>query len=163
VSGAATDARPRAASLVVGVGSTLRSDDAAGRWVAEGIAALALPDVEVRVVHQLTPELAAEFLDRDRVVVVDASVTASAVTLVSVLAADGSGPVSHHQDLPTLLATVPLLGGRPPTRTLLMHVPVVDLGFGEQLSAPTARAVSQAIDLLSRLLTAPGRGASQAR
>jgi hypothetical protein len=59
----------RAPVLVVGVGSELRSDDAAGRHVATEVAAeltagTAAPaparrhrdDVEVRSVHQLTPD-----------------------------------------------------------------------------------------------------------
>ena len=61
-------------SLVIGYGNDLRSDDGAGRVVADRLDALALPDVTVRSVIQLTPELALEIAKFDTVVFVDASV-----------------------------------------------------------------------------------------
>jgi Ni,Fe-hydrogenase maturation factor len=44
--------------LIVGYGNPLRGDDGFGPRVAGEIAALHLPDVEVLIRHQLTPELA---------------------------------------------------------------------------------------------------------
>ena len=44
-------------SLVIGYGNDLRSDDGAGRAVADRISEMELPGVAVRSVMQLTPEL----------------------------------------------------------------------------------------------------------
>ena len=44
-------------TLVIGYGNDLRTDDGAGRWVAERIESFDLPGVSVRSVPQLTPEL----------------------------------------------------------------------------------------------------------
>ena len=48
----------RAPVLVIGVGSELRRDDAVGRRVVERLETDGLGAVEVRSLHQLTPELA---------------------------------------------------------------------------------------------------------
>jgi Ni,Fe-hydrogenase maturation factor len=61
-------------TLVVGVGNPTRRDDGAGYAVAERIAALDLPGVEVQTTQQLQLELTEDFARFDRVVVVDASV-----------------------------------------------------------------------------------------
>ena len=66
-------------TLVVGVGNPTRCDDGAGPVVAERIAALDLPDVEVRTTQQLQIELAEEFAQFDRVIVVDAAIGGDAV------------------------------------------------------------------------------------
>ncbi len=59
-------------SLVIGVGSDLRRDDAVGRHVAEVIEAMALDHVSVLVTTQLVPELVEPISAADRVVFVDA-------------------------------------------------------------------------------------------
>jgi hydrogenase maturation protease len=70
--------------LVVGVGNPTRCDDGAGWAVAERIAALNLPGVEVQTTQQLLVELAEEFARSDRVVVVDASVGGDPVRMRAV-------------------------------------------------------------------------------
>ena len=82
--------RPRGAfplkpALVVGIGNTTRRDDAAGVLVAERVARLR-PLADVIAVHQLVPEIAERMAEADVVVFVDASATASDLTLSDVVA-----------------------------------------------------------------------------
>jgi hydrogenase maturation protease len=60
--------------LIIGYGNTLRSDDGVGPHVVREIAAQRLPDVTCVVVHQLTPEMAAQVTLADQVLFVDAQV-----------------------------------------------------------------------------------------
>jgi hydrogenase maturation protease len=147
--------------LIVGVGSELRSDDAAGRRVAERILGQhPAGGAEVRVVHQLTPELADTMTGRRLVVVIDASVEVTEVTMTEVVTdqLDGDqlegagggegaasvGPMSHHLDLAALVGFSRLLGERP-GRVLAIAVPAFDLTLGTGLSSGTAEAVSEAV------------------
>jgi hydrogenase maturation protease len=170
VSVVATDPRTpaRAPILVVGVGSELRSDDAAGRRVADAIMALDPPDVAVLSVHQLTPELAAELADRRLVIVIDASVDVTAVQVRPVGALATTGATSHHLGVPALVAMSELLGAAP-TAVQLIALPVSDLGIGGQLSATTSDAVDRAVDLVTEMIATElaeaihGRGARAPR
>jgi hydrogenase maturation protease len=146
--------------LVIGVGSELRSDDAAGRRVAEAVGERALSGVEVRSVHQLTPELAAEFVGRQLVVVVDADVRATEVAVRPVAADGGAGVMTHHLD-PAALLTLASWLGAPPGEVVVVSVPTHDLGLGTELSEPTRAAVATAVDVVVARCAAPGtRGAA---
>lgn len=142
----ATDrpAGPRPPILVLGVGSSLRSDDAAGRCVVEAVAARRLPGVECRLVHQLTPELAADAAGRDLLVVVDASTAVREVTVAEVTGAAPGGALSHHLGVARLLDLVDHLGVGDRPAAITVEVPVEDLGLGFELAPRTAAAVQQA-------------------
>jgi hydrogenase maturation protease len=130
--------------LVIGVGSLVRRDDAAGRVVVEQVDALGLPGVEVASVHQLTPEVAAQLGGRRLVVFVDAAVDATEVT-VTPLATDASGRlVTHHLGAAGLLRLAGDLGWAPEAATLV-RVPASDLGIGTELSAASAALVDTAV------------------
>ena len=139
----------RPATLVVGYGSDLRGDDAAGRRVAEALAERGLAGVEVRSATQLTPELADELGGR-RVVFVDATVSEHTVVVRELEAAPPAGPVSHHVDPGGLLELASLLGASP-RAAWLVHVPASDLGLGTELSPATQEAVREAIDRIVEL------------
>jgi hydrogenase maturation protease len=131
--------------LVIGVGSELRGDDAAGRYVADEVERIAPPGVEVRSVHQLTPELAIEVADRELVIVVDADVDVEAVTWRTAAASGGRpGAMTHHLDPGALLGLASLFGA-PPAQVVLVSIPVHDLGLGTELSAATAAAAELAV------------------
>jgi hydrogenase maturation protease len=129
--------------LVLGVGSELRSDDAAGRHVADAVARAGFDDVEVVSVHQLTPELALDLAGRDRVVIVDAAVDVTEVTVSEIEPVAGEQPFSHHLGPGTLVALAGRLGTAPGS-VVVVSVPVHDLALGTELSEPTARAVEVA-------------------
>ncbi|HTR80509.1 MAG TPA: hydrogenase maturation protease [Bacteroidota bacterium] len=60
-------------ALVIGFGNTLRSDDGVGVWIADKIADLEIPGVDVRTCHQLNVDLAADIAEYKKVVCIDAS------------------------------------------------------------------------------------------
>ena len=74
--------------LVIGYGNSLRSDDGVGVWVAERIAELNLPDVDVRTCHQLHLELVPDIVQYETVILVDA--------------AAGGAPLAVRKSVPAL-------------------------------------------------------------
>ena len=136
-------------ALVVGYGSDLRRDDAAGRHVVRAIAARGLAGVRTLEVHQLTPELAAEIATSRKVVFVDAAVGAETVERRSIdRAAVATGGATHHADPADLLAlTRHTHGAAPPA--ILVTIPAADLGLGEELSPATRRHVAEAIEMVA--------------
>ena len=133
--------------LIVGIGSRLRRDDAVGRLVADAVAELDLPGVEVRSVHQLVPELAATMVGRRRVVFVDATVSDIEVTERAVPAGTVDGPMTHHLDPAALVGLAGMLGDAP-AEVLVVSVPAADLRIGTELSPTSADAVREAVGRL---------------
>ncbi len=145
--GSVADDGARPPVLVIGYGNDLRTDDGAGRWVADRIDALHLPDVEVRSIMQLTPEIALDVVDRRLVVFVDASLEADEVTVGDVGPPPDATVTTHHGDPASLLRMGATLG-RPPSRATLVSVPARDLGMGSRFSPSTERAAREAVDLI---------------
>ncbi len=139
-------------ALVIGYGNDLRTDDGAGRWVADRLDELALDGVEVRSVPQLTPELALLVAGRETVVFVDASVDTAELSVESVDdSVGGTGVMSHHGDPATLL-TMAATVGRRPDRAYVVSIPASDLGMGVDLTPATRAAAEQAVARIAALL-----------
>jgi hydrogenase maturation protease len=138
--------------LVLGYGNDLRGDDGVGRWVAEAVASARPPGVEVRVVHQLAPELAVDVLCRRRVIFVDAAVSPAVedVVVQPVRADPCGGPVTHHRGPASVLAVAAGLGAGE-VEAFLVTVPAHDLGLGSGLSAPARRLARAAVDRVLEL------------
>ncbi len=68
-------------TLVIGYGNTLRSDDGIGVWIADRIDALHLPNVDVRTCHQLHLELVPDFIEYERVILIDAGVSGEPIAV----------------------------------------------------------------------------------
>ncbi len=131
-----------ASALVVGYGNDLRTDDGAGRWVADRIEELDLDDVEVRSISQLTPEVALDISARRLVVFVDANVGVTEVEVSEVqAAADGPRLMTHHGD-PAAIVGLASRFGQQPESSLLVSIPVFDTGMGQQLT-PECEAFSR--------------------
>ena len=79
-------------TLMIACGNPMRRDDGVAH-VAITLAANKF-DAVVHHVHQLTPELAAQLADFDRVVFVDADVSAGGVAIEPVRP-EGAGAISH--------------------------------------------------------------------
>lgn len=139
--------------LVVGYGNDLRSDDGAGRWVADRIEELDIAGVEVRSVAQLTPELALTIAGRHLVVLVDASVDTPELTVADIDPSQGSGVMSHHGDPGTLIAMVASVGD-PPGRAVMVSIPAEDLGMGFTMSPATLAAAELAVQSITDLVLA---------
>jgi hydrogenase maturation protease len=150
-------------TLVVGVGNPTRSDDGAGLAVAERIAALDLPDVEVRTTQQLQVELAEDFPRFDQVIVVDTAMGGDAVQLHRIRADDAQEPkgsrgresahpsfrgeetrASHHLSPAVLLALTDTLHGRAP-ELLLCTLRGERFDFGTSLSPAVQAQVNEAV------------------
>ncbi len=123
-------------ALVIGYGNTLRSDDGVGVWVAGRIAALHLPDVDVKTCHQLFPELAADILDYDTVIIVDASASGEPITVRKSIPPSEHLPSSNHNISPELLQQLAreMYGASVPVHTYTVRGDTFE--FGTMLSRP---------------------------
>lgn len=151
------------AGLVIGIGNSLRQDDGLGLVVASQASGAA-----VRLVHQLTPELAAELACVDRVLFVDAWVVDAwvidqpplATPRPCLLPLDADGPwamacapaaMAHQLQPAQVLALCAALYQHRPRAALLL-LPAHALGHGTGLSAAAAAQLPLALDLLHRWL-----------
>ena len=145
--------------LVIGYGNTLRSDDGVGYRVAEAIAEQVeqgeLSPVRSLSVHQLTPELADDIAQAERVIFVDAAapdaLPLSDVQVTSVTPALPESQLGHSQDVRSLLHLAQQLYGRVPQADWLL-VPAEQFDFGETFSAKTQRGFDQAIAIIRQLI-----------
>lgn len=138
--------------LVIGYGNDLRSDDGAGRVVADRIDAMDLREVEVRSVSQLTPELALEIAKFDTVVFVDASIDVAETTTTAVTAGTTAPSAMTHFSSPEALLGMTASVGAVPTRAFAVSIPVADLGLGLELTPITEVGVEKAIEMVTSIL-----------
>jgi hydrogenase maturation protease len=144
--------------LVIGYGNELRGDDGLGPFVAEAIAAANYPNVQVRTVFQLVPELAAELAEARVVIFVDALADPSriAVELASVEAEEITDWSTHIADPRALLALTQAVYGRTPEAWWLM-VPGRNFDFGAELTSAARENGRQAVARLNTLIQAKTR------
>lgn len=141
--------------LVVGYGTAMRGDDAVGWYVADLLALeQRFAEVDVLSVHQLTPELAADFASASRVVLIDAAADGDEPGSVHVLDVEPDyaavGAFSHHVDAAALVAlTSALYGDAPPTT--MVTVSLDSIPHEERLSAPVAAAIPDVVAIVTRL------------
>jgi hydrogenase maturation protease len=140
-------------TLVIGIGNTIRGDDGAGIRVAERIAARH-PDVDILCVQQLSPELADTIARYERLIVVDASVTADAVRVTPLHASEGVPmPRTHNVSPEAILALSSTLYNHVPSDALLVEIPAGSCAFTEELSSSTAAFAATALGIISRHVT----------
>jgi hydrogenase maturation protease len=137
--------------LVIGYGNPLRGDDGIGPAVAAAVAALNLPGVRVRVVHQLTPELAADLADARVAVFVDAADGGEPVAAVRVEPSPDGGVMTHAADPRGLLALAVAVFGRAP-EAWLVTAAGADFGFRDGLTAAGAENARAAAGRVERLV-----------
>lgn len=143
-------------TLVIGYGNTLRGDDGVGYLVAEAVADWHLPDVEAYPCHQLTPELAADMAEVERVIFVDATPPQnphSPLILERLQPGGNSSCLAGHHSSPTgLLNLAQQLYGKPPL-TYALLLPSQFMGFSEQLSPIAAQGLKQGLRRLQSWLS----------
>jgi hydrogenase maturation protease len=139
-------------TLVIGYGNDLRSDDGAGRVVADRIGKLDLPGVEVRSLSQLTPELSLDIAGMSRVVFVDASTEVAETTLIPVVADTVEETAWSHFTTPGSLLAITGTIGPLPEHAHTVSIPVADLGLGMELSPIGAAGVEAAVELIVDLI-----------
>ncbi len=137
--------------LILGYGNPLRGDDGLGWHAVERLRRiLAGDDIELRAVHQLTPEIA-ELLSRvERVVFVDAAAEGEpGVVQRRRLAPSETAAAFTHQATPSaLLAASQALYGRAPEAELF-SIPVESTELGYQLAPKVDQALK---DLVSAIV-----------
>lgn len=137
--------------LVIGYGNELRRDDGVGPCVARAAAALSITGLQAMAVHQLTPELAERMADVEQVIFVDAGPADEAEGCCRPLEpANCLSSPGHVGDPCELLGLAELVYGRRPPAWLIT-VPVVDLDYGEGLSAIARRGLNVALHMISRI------------
>jgi hydrogenase maturation protease len=143
--------------LVIGIGNPLRGDDGVGWHLAGTLAEHS--DLSVAMVHQLTPELAADLVNRSGVLFIDAWLAAAAEPAGAArpqlrpVASAETGPdnSSHHLEPGALVALADLLFGSRPAATILL-VPAFAFPHGTAMSASQAALLPEARRLLSTWL-----------
>jgi len=143
------------AMLVIGYGNDLRGDDAAGPRAADQVGAWSLPGVEVRTLHQLTPELADPLAAADRAIFLDAhpAPIGADVRVQRLHPAAPTARLAHTCDPQGLLALAQAAFGRWP-EAWWITIPATDFAFGNPLSALAQRGIADALATV-RLLLAP--------
>jgi hydrogenase maturation protease len=134
--------------LVIGYGNYLRGDDAVGRRLAEAMEAWRIPDIAVRTVHQLVPELVEDLQGAERVLFLDAVASAGEVNLWKIAAASGNQFLNHHCDAGGLLALTCQLYGRCPEGWLLT-VPGYHFDLSEGISPGAQANMTKALALVN--------------
>jgi hydrogenase maturation protease len=136
-------------TLLIACGNPLRRDDGAGHAVAQRIERA--PDLEVRSVQQLTPELAADIGRFDRVVFIDAD---AASTRVAIERADADAfrpPMTHATGYADVVALSRALFGFT-GEALLCRVPARDFSPDAHPGDYTLPFIQQAAEELEKLL-----------
>jgi hydrogenase maturation protease len=137
--------------LVIGYGNTLRSDDGAGRRVAQVIEELHLEEVRVLSCDLLTPELADPVARALAVIFVDASVeAATTVQLRELKPAESLQILAHAADPRTLLALARDIFGHTP-QAWWITIPAENLELGEEISTKAEAGVEEAIRQIQKI------------
>ena len=131
--------------LIIGYGNPLRGDDGLGWRACEELRRL-LPEAEVRVVHQLTPELA-EPVSRARLAVfIDAGADGlpGEVRMERIEPAGAPTSFTHHVGTSMLLGMARALYGAAP-RAVLYSISGETFDCGDQLSAVVREALPRLV------------------
>lgn len=142
---------PLDATLVIGYGNDLRSDDGAGIRAATMIDAQC-PQAHVIITNQLTPDLADDIAAVAQVVFIDAYAAhgAGAELRIERIAEDETGSVSalgHHGDLAGLVRLADQLFGTAP-EAWVVGIPAFSFDAGETISPETLLKINEAVALI---------------
>jgi hydrogenase maturation protease HycI len=149
--------------VVLGVGSELRSDDAAGLRVTRGIARLRVPGV-----HALdggpAPESCTGEIRRiapSHLLIVDAADMAEPPGTVRLIDLENIAGASFGTHGLPLSVVADYLRRELGCRVAIIGIQPASLDFGESLSAPVAAAVDETVRCLAECLAAPARSRTQ--
>jgi Ni,Fe-hydrogenase maturation factor len=136
--------------LLIACGNRLRRDDAVAADAVEGVSRID-PHVDIRLLHQLTPEFAAELAGYSAVVFVDADAHAREVRIEKIERPRRSASLSHHF---RPAAIVDLARGLFDFRgtAFLCRIPARDFRSGCGLTARGRRHSSRAMLAIKALL-----------
>lgn len=143
----------RQSILVIGYGNELRGDDGVGQRVARAVEEWRVPNLRSLAVHQLTPELAEELVDVDRVIFVDADADANKleIRVSPIKPADFVATTGHTSAPQMLLAIAQALYNAVP-QAWLVRIPAVNFELSNDLSPITSQGMEEALDEIDRLI-----------
>jgi hydrogenase maturation protease len=144
--------------LVLAYGNTLRRDDGVAWEVAERLRSRPLPEgVQIRTLHQLTPELSDDIARSGGVVFIDAATQGAPgeIQEMALLPSAALSPLGHSLSPGTLLALGMTLFGRAP-HAWLVTVTGADFGLGEGLSERVEAAVDETVGRVALLIGRAG-------
>ncbi|MDI6750852.1 MAG: hydrogenase maturation protease [Rhodocyclaceae bacterium] len=143
-----------ASILIFGWGNPSRGDDALGPMLVEHIEALRLPGIECLTDFQLHPEHALDLAGRERVLFVDASITATAPYAVERLtSAPAVAPdFTHALDPYGLLHVYEDFYGTPPPPCFLLQIRGESFALGAPCSAAALRHLAAALQWATKWL-----------
>ncbi len=141
-------------ALVIGFGNPLAGDDAAGPEAAARLDGRA--GVVIKIVHQLTPELAADVAAANRVIFVDAAAGGRVVCSTPLAPFEDAPAATHALSPQAILSLARAVYGRIPP-AFLVTIPASQFSLGRGLSPLARRAIPAALRAVRRLL----RGSSQ--
>jgi hydrogenase maturation protease len=139
--------------LIVGYGNPLRSDDGLGWRAAEALTrSLSLPEVEVVICQQLTPELADNLTRADVVFFIDAARGGQPGDLGCEPVTPRPGMIDTHHSSPAgLLALAQQLYGASP-RAFVVSICGECFDHGKALSATVEAALPKLTALVEKLV-----------
>lgn len=139
-------------TLVIGYGNPLRSDDGIGIWMAEEIARLNLPGVEVCTRQQLQVELVEECSAYDRIIFLDSSLDGEEFEIRRVkYQLEVGSATTHHLRIELLVSLAERLGIRGPE----FYVGTLRCGnfeFGETISPDVLSRGRRAVNLVRDMI-----------
>lgn len=151
-------------TVIIGYGSTLRSDDGIGYLAAERLMELLPPDrAQVVARQQLTPDLADLLRHHRRVIFIDAAAdTAAGQIDRRQVEPDGQnwGAFVHEMSPAVLLGCVKETYGQSPTG-ILYAIGVESFAIGEGLSQTAKTALDRVIKLIQVEVAADEAGSSR--
>ena len=147
-----------ASVLILGYGSTLRGDDGLGPRAAKELRrSLGPPCFDVRVLHQLTPELADDLAAVNAVLFIDASAEGTPGELsVGRVQIPADALVTHQMTPGALLALTESLGGSTPIGFAL-SIAGGSFALSEDLSPTVEAALPALLEAASGLAEALAR------
>lgn len=144
------------ATLLIGIGNPGRGDDALGPLLVERISQLKLIDTECLIDFQLQIEYVLDLMGRDRVIIVDASVSGPEPYYFGRVDAEADASITSHSLSPAaLLDAYARLYGPPPTSQILA-IRGYTFELGAPLSMQAASNLESACACLTTWLNARG-------
>jgi hydrogenase maturation protease len=133
--------------LIIGIGNTLRRDDGVGIVAAQKLEKTVGGHACAIVCQQLTPELAKNLSEADRVIIIDADQgnIPGQVTVKEIKPGNQAfNPLTHELDPATLLTISRELYGKCPD-AFLITVTGSTFEYGENLSQPATDAIPEVL------------------
>ncbi|MGF1498304.1 MAG: hydrogenase maturation protease [Elainellaceae cyanobacterium] len=141
--------------LIIGYGNTLRRDDGLGYYAAEQVAQWELEGVRSLPCHQLTPELAADIAQVEKVIFVDATAPSDqAPTEVTVerLTAEEEGIDMGHGLSPRSLLILTHMAYQTRPEAYHILIPAETFDFGETLSDRAHAGLAEALTAIQQII-----------